>query len=339
MGDAATMIAIQMSAYGSPDVLSPAEVVRPSPGPHELLIAVHATSINPVDAKIRSGGQRAVIPLRFPHTLGMDVSGTVLEVGTNVRGFRVGDEVFSSPSHRRMGCYAEAVVVRASECAHKPTSIGHEEAAGLPLVGLTAWNALVDAADVREGQRVLIQAGSGGLGSFAVQLAKHLGATVYATCSTRNVEAVRGYGADHVIDYREADFEEVAKGCDVILESIGGEHIDRALRTVRRGGMVAAVTLSLPTYTKRYGAYPGIVMMVAGLLRRMVGAYLFRGVRLRPVTRRPDGVALAKLAALVDEGAIRPVIDRVLPLEDAAEAHRYIESGRARGKIILRVER
>ncbi len=331
------MNAIQMSGYGDAGVLRLEAVDRPKAGPHDLRIAVRATSINPVDTKIRKGGQRAVIRLSFPWTLGMDVSGEVIEVGEKVQGFAVGDAVFASPSHRRMGCYAEEVVVRASECAKKPSSISHEEAAGIPLVGLTAWNALVDAANIQQGQKVLIQAGSGGVGTFAVQLAEHLGAEVYATCSGRNVEMVHGLGADRVIDYTQENYENVAS-YDAILETLRGDHMARAVRATHRGGTVAAVTMNLPAYTKRYGAALGIVVMGMGLAGRIAHARLIRGVRLKPVTRRPDGEALGQIASLIDQGAIRPVVDRVLPLAEAAEAHRYVESGRARGKVILKVD-
>lgn len=331
------MRAVQIDRYGGPEVLRVRDVPEPTCGPDDVRVRVRAASINPVDFKIRGGYQRAVVRPRLPATLGMDVSGEVLEVGARVRGLRAGDEVFSSPSHRRMGCYAEQVVVRADELAKKPATIDHEQAASLPLVGLTAWDALVGSCALEPGQRVLVQAGSGGVGTFAIQLAKHLGAEVLTTCSERNHELVRDLGADVAIDYRRERYEDVARGVDAVLESMGGEHVERALSTVRRGGRVALITAGLPDYTKRYGAYLGVGALALSLAWRMGVARLRYGARLRMVTRRPDGENLAKLAALVDDGAIRPVVDRVFALEDAAEAHRYLETGRARGKVVLAV--
>jgi NADPH:quinone reductase-like Zn-dependent oxidoreductase len=329
--------AARIHGYGDASALR-IEGVSPSGlGPRDLRVRVHATSVNPIDYKIRSGAQRAVVPLRFPFTLGMDVSGTVTEVGAKVDAFTVGDEVFSSPSHRRMGCYAEEVVIRADEAARKPASLSHEGAAALPLVGLTAWDALVGACALRPGERVLVQAGSGGVGTVAIQLAKHLGAEVLATCSARNAELVRGLGADVVIDYRNEDYAEVARGCDAILESIGGDATPKSVRTVRRGGRVALITPGLPEYTRRHGAYLGVGVFAVTMLGRILHARVTRNVRLKPVTRHASGDNLAKLAGLVDAGVITPVIDRVMSLDDVVEAHRYLETGRARGKVVLAV--
>lgn len=331
------MRAARIHAYGPPDQLRVEDVPAPRCGPKDVLVDVHASSVNPVDCKIRSGGQRAVVWLSLPATLGMDVSGVVAEVGAEVEGFAVGDEVFASPSHWRMGTYAEQIAVRADELAPKPRNLTHEEAASLPLVGLTAWDALVGACDLQPGQRVLIQAGSGGVGTFAIQLAKHLGAEVWTTCSPRNFDLVRSLGADEAIDYRSQDFEEAAAGVDAILESVGGDAVAKALRTVRPGGRVAAITAGLPALTERYGPALGLGVVVGRTLRQTIAARLHRGVRLRFVTRRPDGRNLRRIAALVEAGAIRPVIDRVFDLEAIADAHRYVETGRARGKVVVRV--
>lgn len=330
------MRAITLPRYGEPELLRLADIEAPALGPQDLRIAVCAAALNPIDAKIRSGGQRGVIRPKMPAVIGMDLSGVVTEVGAAVTGFSVGDEVFSSPHHRRMGCYAEEAVVAAKECALKPQNLSHEEAAGIPLVGLTAQNCL-DACRLQPGQRILIQAGSGGLGSIAIQLAKHRGAEVLATCSTKNVNLVRELGADRVIDYTQESYEDVAKGVDAVLDALGGEHLLGALRTVRRGGRIAAVTMNLPQYTKRFGPYLGPGAMALGFGARMLQAKLQYGVSLRPIARRPDGDVLKQLGKLVEQGALRPVVDRILPLEDAAEAHRYLETGRARGKVILRI--
>jgi NADPH:quinone reductase-like Zn-dependent oxidoreductase len=334
-----TMTAVRMHAYGDADVLHVDDVARPGAlGAREIRVAVKAAAINPVDHKIRSGAQRALIWLKLPYTLGMDVSGVVTEVGSRVTDFQVGDEVISSPSHRRMGCYAEEVVLSADECAKKPASVDHVHAAALPLVGLTAWDALVGSARLREGEKVLIQAGSGGVGSTAIQLAKHLGATVYTTCSARNAELVRELGADRVIDYNEERYEDVAAGCDVILESMGAEHVERAMRTVGRGGRIATITPGLLNWTKRHGAVLGVLAFLVHFISQWLRARFVYGARLSLVTRKASGRNLAQLARLVENGAIRPLVDRTYPLDQAREAHRYLETGRARGKVVLTVD-
>jgi len=331
------MRAARIHRYGDASELVVEEAPPPACGPDDVRVAVHATSVNPVDAKIRKGGQRAVIRPRFPATLGMDLSGVVTEVGARVSGVTVGDEVFASPSHRRMGCYAEEVVVRADEVAPKPRRLSHEEAASLPLVGLTAWDVLVSSLRVAPGQRLLITAGSGGVGTIAIQLAKHLGADeVLATCSAGNAALVRSLGADVAIDYRAQRFEEVARGVDAVLEAVGGDDIERALATVRRGGRVAIITAGLPDFTARLGPALGLVRMALRLVSLRTRAAL-AGRSLRLVTRTPSGANLRKLGELVDAGAIRPVIDRVFPLDEIAEAHRYLETGRARGKVVIAV--
>ncbi len=333
-----TMTAVRMHAYGDADVLHVDDIARPGAlGANEIRVAVKAAAINPVDHKIRSGAQRALIWLKLPYTLGMDVSGVVTEVGSRVTAFEVGDEVISSPSHRRMGCYAEEVVLAADECAKKPSNIDHVHAAALPLVGLTAWDALVGACDLKKGERVLIQAGSGGVGSIAIQLAKHIGAKVYTTCSARNADLVRELGADRVIDYNEERYEDVANGCDVVLESMGREHIERAMKTVGRGGRIAEITPGMMDWTKKYGAVLGVLMFLVSFVRLWFKARFTYGARLSLVTRKANGDNLAKLSAMVEEGAIRPLVDRTYDLKDVREAHRYLETGRARGKVVLTV--
>ncbi len=331
------MLAARIHEYGTADVFRLEEVPAPSVGPLDVGIAVQATSVNPVDYKIRAGAQRGVIRLKLPFILGMDVSGTVTEVGGQVTQFKVGDQVFASPSHERMGTYAEQVTVRAAEVALKPKSLSHVEAASLPLVALTAYDALVTACQVRAGQRVLIQAGSGGVGSAAVQIAKHLGAEVYATCSARNAELVRSLGADHVIDYTTQDFVEVARGVDAVLESVGGADISRAVRATRRGGHVAMITTGMPEMTARFGPQLGVLALGLQLAWRIASARLAHGVKLHVVTRKALAANLTWLAELADQGKLRPLVDEVFPLSRIADAHRRIETGRVRGKLVVEV--
>ncbi len=328
------MRAARIHEYGAPELLKVEDVERPQPGPKDVLVRVLASSVNPVDFKIRGGHQRAVIRLRFPWILGMDLSGVVESVGAKVTQFSPGDEVFSSPSHFRMGCYAEYVAVREDELARKPASLDHLQAASIPLVGLTAYQALMNSAQLRAGERVLIQAGSGGVGTFAIQLAKHVGAHVITTCSERNHELVRALGADEVIDYHKTPFEEAAGKVDVVMDTIGGDHLDRALKILKPGGRLLSITPRMPDFTKKYGPALGLVMLgfrIASLWLRA----RFSGGKMSVVTRSPSGAELQKIAALIEEGAIKPAIDKVFPLEKIVEAHRYMETGRARGKVVI----
>lgn len=330
--------AARIHKYGGPEVLRVERVERPAVGPRDVLIEVHAASVNPVDWKIRSGFQRAIIHYKLPHVLGLDASGVVVEAGTEVNRFAVGDEVYCSPTHRRSGTYAEYVAVDQSAVALKPTSIDHLEAASLPLVGLTAWEALVTTARLTANERVLILAGSGGVGTFAIQLAKHLGAEVATTCSARNAELVTELGAHRVIDYKSERFDEVLSDYDVVLDTLGGEERRRALSILRSGGRMATLQAGVPEATKRFGPTLGIVIVGFQILGFKVRSRLLSGVRTSWVLRPSDGGVLEEVAALVDCGKIKPVIDRAFSLDDIAAAHEYSESGRARGKIVIRVK-
>jgi NADPH:quinone reductase-like Zn-dependent oxidoreductase len=329
--------AIRIHRFGGPDVLQLEDVPVPVCGPDDVRVAVHATSVNPVDFKIREGVQRAVVWIRKPFTPGMDVSGVVLEVGAHVKSFSVGDEVVSTPSHLRQGTCAEEVVIRASEVAKKPKNLTHEEAASLPLVLLTAWYCLVKSAQLKPGQTVLVQAGSGGVGSIAIQLARALGAgQVWATCSTRNVELVKSLGATP-IDYTKEDFRLIAKNCDVVLDSLGGDELWKAVQTVRRGGHVSCITPSFPTLVKQFGPYAALPAFGLWAAWAMAWPLISRFVTVRFVTRFAHGDILQSLLPLIEEGKLKPVIDRVFPLEQTADAHRYLETGRARGKVVIKV--
>ncbi len=331
------MKALRIHRYGGPEVLQLEDVPTPTCGPNDVRVAVHASSVNPVDFKIREGQQRAVVWISRPFTPGMDVSGVVLEAGSKVTRFRVGDEVFSTPSHLRQGTFAEEVVIRADEVAHKPKNLSHEEAGSMPLVLMTAWYCLVKSAKLQPGQSVLVQAGSGGVGSMAIQLARALGASqVWATCSTRNVELVRELGATP-IDYTKDDFREVARGCDVVLDSLGGDALWKAVQTVRRGGHVACITPSFPQLVKKFGPYLALPAFGLWASWATVLPLISRFVSVRFVTRFAYGEVLQSLVPLIEAGKVKPVIDRVFPLEEAADAYRHLETGRARGKVVLRV--
>jgi NADPH:quinone reductase-like Zn-dependent oxidoreductase len=329
------MRAARLHAYGPPENLTVEDDVdRPTPGAGELLVRVHATAVNPVDCKMRSGAQRAAVRLKLPAILGMDVSGVVAAVGPGVEGFAIGDAVFSSPSHKRMGCYAEYAVITAAEAAHKPANLSHVEAASVPLVALTAWDSLVDGTGLKAGEKVLVHAGAGGVGSAAIQLAKHLGAHVATTCSGRNAQQVKALGADEVIDYTREDFAERLSAYDVAIDALGGDVRDRTWRVLRRGGRLSTLVSGLPEAAKRYGPYLALVVVALGMVRDVVAARL-RGKRFHVALRKADGERLAKLAALYADGTLKPVVDKVFPLDAIVEAHRYQETGHARGKVVI----
>ena len=326
---------MRIHEYGGPEVFRADDVERPTPGPREVLVRIHAAAVNPVDWKLRSGGQRNIVRYRLPWILGLDASGVVEAVGADVARFSVGDEVWSTPTHRRPGCYAEYTCIDEREAGHKPARLSHVEAASLPLVGLTAYQCLVESARLARGERVLVHAGAGGVGSFAIQLAKHLGAHVVTTCSARNADLVRSLGADEVIDYTKGNFADACDPVDVVLDTLGPTILEDNVRVCKTGGRIANISVDVPEHVARSGPVLGLFAVAADMARLMAVPFHRKTIRSRHVIKRSDGRQLDVIADLVDRGAIRPVIDRVLPMRDVAEAHRYGETNRARGKIVL----
>jgi NADPH:quinone reductase-like Zn-dependent oxidoreductase len=329
--------AARIHQYGPPDVLQIEDVPTQKLRPYDVLIEVHAASVNPVDCKIRSGGQRGIIRYRLPVTLGLDVAGVVVERGTKAQKFEIGDAVFGTPTHRRDGSYAEYLVVDQQELAPKPKTVTFNQAASIPLVGLTAYQALIEKGKVQSGQTILILAGSGGVGTIAIQIAKHLGMNVIATCSGRNTDLVTSLGADRVIDYTKEDFTTVLSDIDFVLDSLGGDARYQALRVLKKGGVVLGIVSNLPDFSDRYGPNLGVAAALADTLKFATKAKFAQNVRYAFIVRNTNQKHLEALSALVDEGAIAPVIDKVFPLDEIVEAHRYSESGRARGKIVIEV--
>lgn len=337
-GHGVHMRAARIHAYGGPEVLTvDDEVPEPTPGPGEVLVAVHATSVNPIDCKIREGAFRAVLRYRLPRTLGMDVSGVVAGVGAGVTRWKIGDAVVASPGPKTPGSYAELTVVKQTELGRKPANLSHAEAASLPLAFLTAWQALVVHARLQSGEKVLVQAGAGGVGTLAIQIAKHLGAWVATTCSEPNRALVSGLGADRVIDYRSEDYTEVLREMDVVLDALGLHETRRARKVVRRGGRIVGISVGLPERVKRYGKVWGLVGTGLAITQSMMGSRVRSGVKTRYFTRVPSGAQLDQMAELCEAGVIRPVVERVVPLAEIAEAHRHSDSGRARGKLVIAV--
>ncbi|MER6516018.1 MULTISPECIES: NADP-dependent oxidoreductase [unclassified Streptomyces] len=306
------MRAVVVSQWGGPEVLVEREIERPEPGMGEVLVRVRAAGVNPVDWKTRESG--GLIPWGPVPTVGWDVSGTVEAVGPGVTLYRVGDEVYGMPRFpQQAGAYAEYVTAPARHFARKPASLDHVEAAALPLAALTAWQALVDTAGVSAGQRVLVHAAAGGVGHLAVQIAKARGAYVIGTASAAKHALLRDLGADEVIDYRTADFEDVVSDIDVVIDTMGGDHGRRSLKVLKPGGHL--VTL------------PGPDGLPADA----------EGVHATWLLVEPDLKGLEGIAALVEQGLLKPLVDTVLPLEQAAKAHEIGERGRTTGKIVLTV--
>ena len=313
-------------------------VPEPEVGANDVLVQVHATSVNLLDSKIRDGEFKLILPYRPPFIAGHDVAGIITRVGSKVRRFKAGDEVYARPSDGRIGTFAEYIAVDEADVALKPKNLSMEEAASIPLVGLTAWQALVERANLRKGQKVFIQAGSGGVGTFAIQLAKHLGATVATTTSASNADLVRNLGADIVIDYKKDDFEKVLSGYDVVLNSQDNETLEKSLRVLKRGAI--AISISGPP-DPGFAQEKGL-NVVLKLVLRLVSAGIRRqakraGIRYSFLFMAGNGGQLTKITALIESGVIRPVVDRVFPFEQTNEALAYIEQGRAKGKVVIKV--
>jgi len=332
------MKAFVIDRYGKNVPLRAAAVPEPTVGPDDVLVQVHAAGVNPLDGKIRDGEFKLILPYRFPLVLGNDVAGVVVRVGERVRRFKAGDEVYARPAKDRIGTFAEFIAMHQDDVAIKPQRLTMEEAASLPLIGLTAWQALVERARLERGQKVFIQAGSGGVGTFAIQLAKHLGATVATTTSSGNVALMKELGADVVVDYRTQDFEDVLRDYDVVLNSQDARTLEKSLRVLRKGGKLISISGPPdPEFGRELGA-SGFVKLVMRLLStRIRRKARGRGVDYSFLFMKPSGSQLQAIARLVDAGAIRPVLDKVFPFESTNEAVACVEAGRVRGKVVVKV--
>ena len=330
------MQAAVIDRYGSTDRVRVADVAVPKLGVNDILVRVHAASVNPLDVKTIRGDVKVLLKYQFPLVLGSDLAGEVVDVGTQVKRFRKGDAVYARMDADRIGAFSEYAVVREDVAALKPTNVTFEEAASLPLVSLTAWQALVEIGKLRTGQRALIHAGSGGVGSVAIQLAHHLGATVFTTVGRRNMELVKRLGADVAIDYRAEKFEHVATDCDVVLDSAGGDTLLRSFECVKPGGVVVSIGgTPSAAFARRWGLNPLLVFALAVMSRKFTTAARRRGARYEYLFMRADGDQLREITRLVEARAIAPVIDRTFPLAQVREALAYSEAGRATGKVII----
>jgi NADPH:quinone reductase-like Zn-dependent oxidoreductase len=330
------MRAFFIRRYGGPELLEEGELPPPPLGPRDVRITIHAASINPVDWKIREGKVRVLQAYRFPLVLGNDCSGVVSEVGAEVKAFKPGDAVYTRLGKDRIGAFAQEVVAAEEFVAPKPASLSHVEAASLPLVGLTAWQTLSEVAQLKPGQTVLVHAGAGGVGSAAVQLARHLGAKVVATASAKNAELVRGFGADTVVDYHSQRFEEVVRDVDVALDGVGMENVLRSFRCIRPGGIVISIADGPDlAFAREFGVSPLLWPVFWLLGAKPNQAARRQRARYRYWFMRADGQQLRHLTSLVEQGVLRPHVDKVFPFSQTREALAYAESGKARGKVVV----
>jgi alcohol dehydrogenase len=333
------MKAFILDRYGSQSTLRAGEIADPEVRDDDVLVQIHAAGVNVLDSKLRTGEFKLILPYRVPFVLGHDLAGVVVRVGAHVKHFKPGDEVYARPADHRIGTFAELIAVQEKDVALKPKKLTMEEAASIPLVGLTAWQALVERGQLKQGQKVFIQAGSGGVGTFAIQLAKQLGATVATTTSTSNIELVRSLGADLIVDYKKDDFEAKLSDYDLVLHSQDGKALDKSLRVLRPGGHL--ISISGPpdsNFAQEIGA-PWFVNLFTRLLswgaRRKAKSldttfsFLFM---------KASGDQLRQIAALIDAGHIRPVVDKIFPFQSTNEALAYVETGRAKGKVVIKVK-
>ncbi|PYQ70897.1 MAG: NADPH:quinone oxidoreductase [Acidobacteria bacterium] len=330
------MKAFILDRYGSADHVRASDMPDPELHEDDVLVQVHAAGVNLLDSKIRNGEFKRILPYRLPLILGHDVAGVAVRVGSRVRRFKPGDEVYARPADGRIGGFAEFSAIKEDDVAIKPRALTMEEAASIPLVGLTAWQALIERANLKQGQKVLIHAGSGGVGTFAIQLAKHVGATVATTTSTANVDLVRSLGADIMIDYKKQDFADVLRDYDVVLNSLDKVTLEKSLRVLKPGGQL--ISISGPpdaAFARSLGA-SWVLRMIMGVLsygittkaKRRQAKYSF-------LFMRANGGQLTEITALIDDGIIRPVVDRVFPFASTKEAMAYVEAGRAKGKVVV----
>ncbi|KQN36424.1 NADPH:quinone oxidoreductase [Sphingomonas sp. Leaf407] len=332
------MKAYQLERYGKGQRLTLTNLPDPVPAAGEVLVEIHATAINQLDGKIRDGAFKPILPYKPPFILGHDLAGIVVATGPGAHRFKIGDAVYARPRDGHIGTFAERIAVAEADLAPKPVRLSMAEAASVPLVGLTAWQVLVETAGLKAGQKVLIHAGTGGVGTITIQLAKHLGAMVATTASAANADLVRSLGADVVIDYRTQDFSELLSGYDVVLNSLDAKTLEKSLKVLKPGGKLISISGPPdPAFAKAQGLNP-----VLRLLFRLLSTGIRRKARRAGVDysflfMHADGSQLAQLGELIDAGTIRPVLDRGFTFDALNDAVAYVDSGRAKGKVVVTV--
>jgi NADPH:quinone reductase-like Zn-dependent oxidoreductase len=333
------MKAFVIDRYGKQEIGRIAEVAEPALRDDDVLVAIHAASVNVLDLKIRRGEFKLLLPYSLPLALGHDLAGIVVKVGARVARFKPGDAVYARPDDGRIGTFAEMIAVRETSLAHKPAALTMEEAASMPLVALTAWQALVETAKLQKGQKVFIQAGSGGVGVMAIQLANYLGAFVATTTSTANMGWVKSLGADLVIDYTQQDATDVLRDYDLVLNSLGTDALRKSLGVLKQGGRLVSISgPPTPAFARERGLSWPLQQVMRGLSFSVRARARKLGVTYEFLLMHADGSQLESIAALVASGAVKPVIDRVFPLDKTADALAYVATGRARGKVVIQIK-
>lgn len=333
------MKTLQITGYGDiKDNLAIMDMPKSKPDDNEVLIEVHAAGINPIDYKIIGGALKQISSLEFPASIGFDVSGVIVEKGKDVSNYSIGDEVYSRVSSGKAGTYAEYIAVDSSLIAKKPRNLSFVEASGIPLVGETTVQAF-EISQLKEGDKVLIHAGSGGIGTFAIQYAKTKGAFVYTTTSTANVEWVKTLGADRVIDYKKENYLEIVKDIDVVYDTLGGQYTVDAFKVIKQGGFVVSISGDMDGVTARQMGLNGLIRGILALKRKKITkAQKEKKASYRFLLMNPSGKQLEEISKLVEENSIKPVVDKTFSLEEGIEALEYQQSGRAKGKIIFKVK-
>ncbi|AQT61709.1 NADP-dependent oxidoreductase [Cellvibrio sp. PSBB023] len=334
------MKALILKRYGKSDQLAFADIAQPSIKPNEVLVRVHAVGLNPIDNMIPKGMFKPILQFQLPAVMGSDVAGVVVEVGSQVTRFKVGDAIFASTFDSGNGTLAEYAVVAEHAAALKPTNLDFAEAASIPMVGLTAWQALKERGQIKPGQKVFIPAGSGGIGTFAIQLAKYLGATVGTTTSTTNIDLVKRLGADEIIDYKKQAFEKVLQSYDLVLGTLRGDEIKKSLQIVKPGSNVISL-VGPPDIAFAHARGMNFLMkFVFGLLSsKIIRQAKQRAAEYSFLFVHPDGRQLAELGKLIEAMQILPVIDKVFTFDQTKEALAYLEEGRAKGKVVVSMDK
>ncbi len=333
------MKALTFKRYGKSPEIGFTDVALPTLKPDELLVQVHAAAINPVDNIIPTGMFKPVLHFKLPATLGSDLAGVVTKVGSRVTRFKPGDAVFASIFDLGTGSIAEFAVVPEQAAALKPDNLDFIQAASIPMVGLTSWQVLKERLNLRAGQKVFIPAGSGGIGSFAIQLAKHLGVKVGTTTSTGNVSLVNNLGADEIVDYKKQEFEKVLHGYDAVFATVKGDAIEKSLDILKPGSKIVSIVGPLDVAFARAKRLNFVLRFVFGLMsRKIIQLAKKQGTSYEFHFVRPDGAQLAEIGKLLSSERIKPVIDKVFPFDEAKSALEYLVQGRAKGKVVVKIK-
>lgn len=333
------MKAYTINRYSKKGILQLVELPEPIVKDNEVLVQIHAASVNQIDIKLKSGEFKLMLPYKLPLILGHDLAGIVTKVGSKVSRFKVGDKIFAQPAVFKIGSFAEYIAINETDVALKPKNISMEQAASIPLVALTVWQAFIEKAKIKKGQKVFIQAGSGGVGTIAIQLAKHMGATVATTTSAANIELVKSLGADVVIDYKMQDFEKILNDYDIVLNSQDAKTLEKSLRVLKSGGKV--ISISGPpdfAFAKESGLSWLMKTAIFFLSRKVRKQAKQLGVDYSFLFMNANGKQLAEIGSMIEAGIIHPVIDKVFPFEQTNEALSYVSSGRAKGKVIVKIK-